>query len=36
MYKGYTIKCSSCGKVFTSKEDETVRDECSKELENIK
>ncbi len=30
------IKCSSCGKLFTAKEDETVCDKCFKELENIK
>ena len=36
MYENHTIKCASCGKLFTSKEDETVCDECSKELENIK
>ncbi len=36
MYEKHTIKCSSCGKLFTSKEDETVCDECSKVLENIK
>ena len=36
IYKDHPIKCSSYGKVFTSKEDETVCNECSKELENIK
>ena len=36
MYEDHTIKCSSCGKPFISKEHETVCQECSKELENIK
>jgi Zn finger protein HypA/HybF involved in hydrogenase expression len=36
MYEEHTIKCSSCGKLFTSKENETVCNECYKELENIK
>jgi Zn finger protein HypA/HybF involved in hydrogenase expression len=36
MYEDHTIKCSSCGKSFISKEHETVCQECSKELENIK
>ncbi len=36
MYENHSIKCSSCGKVFISKEDETVCKDCSKELENIK
>jgi predicted amidophosphoribosyltransferase len=36
MYEEHMIKCSSCGKLFKSKEDETVCDKCSKELENIK
>ena len=35
MYEDHTIKCSSCGKSFVSKEQETVCQECSKELENI-
>jgi rRNA maturation endonuclease Nob1 len=35
-YEEHMIKCSSCGKLFTAKEDETVCDKCSKELENIK
>lgn len=30
------IKCSSCGKLFAPKEDETVYEECSKELQTIK
>ena len=36
MYEDHTIKCSSCGKSFISKEHETVCQECYKELENIK
>ncbi len=36
MYENHTIKYTSGGKLFTSKEDETVCDDCSKELENIK
>ncbi len=36
IYENHTIKCSSCGKIFASKEDEAVCEECSKELENIK
>ena len=36
MYEDRAIKCSSCGKSFISKEHETVCQECSKELENIK
>lgn len=36
MYEIHTVKCSSCGKLFTAKEDETVCNLCSKELENIK
>ena len=36
LYENHTIKCSSCGKSFISKEHETVCQECSKELENIK
>ncbi len=33
MYEEHTIKCSSCDKLFTSKYDETVCDECPNELE---
>ena len=36
MYEDNKIKCSSCGKLFTSKVHETVCEDCSKELENIK
>lgn len=36
MYEDRTIKCSSCGKSFISKEHERVCQECYKELENIK
>jgi rRNA maturation endonuclease Nob1 len=36
MYEKHKIKCASCGILFTSKEDETVCEVCSKELENIK
>lgn len=36
MYEEHTIKCSSCGKLFISKENETVCNECYKKLENIK
>ena len=35
MYEEHTIQCSSCGKLFTSKENETVCNECYKEIENI-
>ncbi len=36
MYKEHQIKCSSCGKLFISKENEAVCNEYSKELDNIK
>jgi len=36
MYEDHKIKCSSCGKLFHSKENETICEECSKEHENIK
>jgi DNA-directed RNA polymerase subunit RPC12/RpoP len=35
MYEEHTVECSSCGKLFTSKENETVCSECYKEIENI-
>lgn len=36
MYKEHKIKCSSCGKLFIAKENETVCNDCSKGLENIR
>lgn len=36
MYEEHELKCLSCSRLFTSKEDGTVCEECSKELENIK
>lgn len=36
MYEDHKVKCSSCGKLFVSKEHDTICDECSKKLENIK
>ncbi len=36
MYEENKIKCSSCGKLFSSQADETVCEKCFKELENIK
>lgn len=36
MYENHTIKCKSCGKIFTSKEHDTLCNECLKKVENIK